>query len=255
MKGTFFQKPFEFKLNVEGETWRQAQGVSGVLTVKNQGSSPVSVEGTRVHLAYGQLRKVRAKSPGSFQILNTATLTGSTSLDPQKEVQLSWQFPTDLNSPISDTGASLFLLYGQAPETDKLGQLQLTFHPSEIIQEFLNAITVQFRFVQKTIRSSKGWVQVKLAPPTAKAFAMLEHLNLSFHFDGDTLEVEYEFNIKKIEAGVAGMNVLKAKKATNQAFTAAQYRLPSGRLNHEIMEAGIREALSLIATLDAKTAF
>ena len=56
MKGTFFQKPFEFKLNVEGETWRQAQGVSGVLTVKNQGSSPVSVEGTRVHLAYGQLR-------------------------------------------------------------------------------------------------------------------------------------------------------------------------------------------------------
>ncbi len=246
MKGTFFQKPFEFKLSVEGESWRQSQEVSGVLTVKNQGNATLSLDGTRVQLAYGQLRKVRQKSPKAFEILQAETLQGAPTLDPQKEIQLPWKFKTDLNIPISDTGASLFLLYGQLPEQDKMGQLQLTFHPSEIIQEFLNAITVQFRFVQKTIKSSKGYVEVKLVPPTAKAFAMLEHLILSFRFDGDTLGVDYEFQIKKLEPTVGSMVVKKELKQTSQAFTAAQYRLPSGRLNHEIMESSIREALGQI---------
>ena len=35
MKGTFFQRPVEYNLWIDGESWRQGDTVSGELTVRN----------------------------------------------------------------------------------------------------------------------------------------------------------------------------------------------------------------------------
>jgi len=73
MKGTIFQKPFEFNLRVEGESWAQGDPISGSLIIRNHSGEPVSLGDIRVLLGYADLRHVRAKSPEAFEILQIPT--------------------------------------------------------------------------------------------------------------------------------------------------------------------------------------
>lgn len=252
MKGTFFQKPLEFNLRIEGETWNQADAISGELIAKNHGAEPVALETLGVGLAHGELKKVRLKSPEAFDVLASQKFEGGQMLEPGKEARLSWKFETDRNCPISDSTKSLFIVYGQGDATEKLGQLQLTIRPYWIIQEFLSTVTTQFRFVVKTLKWSKGRVEAKLAPPDSKAFAMLEHLTLSFRFEEETLDVKYVFQVKKLEATAANVDVKKDKREVEQSFAKHEYLTPSGRIGFERLEAAIREALQVV---EAKVTF
>lgn len=245
MKGIFFQKPMELSLLVEGEKWRQGDSIAGNLTIKNRGTDTLSVDDIRVHLAYGELKRVRAKSPDAFEILETAQ-GPSGIVAVSGEVSWSWKFSTDRNAPITDGSKSLFLLYGKGDALDQVGQLQLCVEPEMIIQDFLSTLQTEFRFVVKTMKSSKGFVEVKLSPPSAKSFATLEALILSARYEQDVLIVRYEFKVKKIEATAAAFDIKKLQKKTEQKFSAQDYRLPSGRTNFAHMEAAIREALSLV---------
>ena len=51
MKGTFFQKPLELNLLVEGETWRQGDPITGSLTIKNHGSTEFALSELRMQVA------------------------------------------------------------------------------------------------------------------------------------------------------------------------------------------------------------
>jgi len=249
MKGTFFQKPFEFNLKVEGETWRQGDPVSGSLTVKNHGPTATQeMNEVRVQLVRGELKKVRAKSADAFTPL-TAVKTATASpvqkeLAAGNDLSFPWSFETDRNCQITDSLGSLFVIYGYGQADEKIGQLQLNFEPFGLIQDFLQIVTIQFRFVIKSRKSRKGAVEVKLSPPTSKNFLKLEGLTLTFRMSGEDLEVEYGFNLKKMEASAAGVEINKEKKELVQTYAPHEYRIPSGRLNHERLEAGIQEALN-----------
>lgn len=248
VKGMFFQKPLELTLHVEGETWKQGDPIQGLLTIKNHGSEAVPVSEVKVHLAYGTLKKVHQRAPNSFDILASADLQGVSTIEPNSEAELPWKFETDRNSPITDTTDSLFLVYGRGTELEKLGQLQLMVRPDQVIQDFLDTVITGFRFVVKTQKSNKAALDVKLAPPDSKAFSMLEYMVLGFKFDGDELRVKYTFNLKKMEATAASVDVKKLKKSTQQSFRPDQYRIPSGRFNHEHVETSVREALNEIGS-------
>lgn len=241
MKGTYFQKPLEFRLEVEGESWSQGDPVQGTLIIKNHGPEAIATDDMRVQLAYGELKKVRAKDASTFEIMATSEVGGG-KVEPQKELRHSWRFETDRNAPITDKTDSLFLLYGQGTP-EKLGQLQLIFNPYSLIQEFVERLKLTYRFVVKSQKSNKGWVEVKFAAPAAKAFATLEGLILNFRFDGEALEVRYQFQIKKIEATAASMDMKKEKKQVTQRLEKNHYLTPSGRVNHDQLEASIREAV------------
>lgn len=246
MKGTFFKKPLELRLLVEGESWRQGDPVSGELSVRNTGSESFPSEGLCVRLARGELRKVRAKSPDAFQEIASAAFGPSSALEAGKESVMKWSFPTDRNCQITDSLASLFLLYGNGEDSTQIGQLQLKFDPDEVIQEFIQRLQVNFRFVAQSRKSRKGWVEYKLDPPSAKAYATLEQLALSFRFHGEALEVRYVFQVKKIESTAAALDLKKGTLELAQTFTPSQYRLPSGRINHDLMESSLKEALGQV---------
>lgn len=237
MKGTSFQRPLKFKVEVNGEAWHQGDAIDGTLEVKNHGSEPTPVSEIAVHLAYGEIKKVRAKSPDAFEILSTATMSS--------DGPLNWQFQTERNCPITDKSGSLFILYGRGSATEQLGQLRLTVQPFPLIQEFLDTFKVQFRFVVKSQKAAtKDGLEAKLAPPDSKAFAMLDYVTLGFRFDGDDLHVHYKFSVKKIEASAASIETSKKKKEVKQTLTPLEYRTSTGRVNHERIETAIREALS-----------
>ena len=245
MKGTFFQKPLELNLRIEGETWNQGDPVSGSLVIKNHGSEEVSLDEVKIQLAHGELKKVRLKSEDAFEILSSVPLQSAGKLEPGKEKQFPWNFQTDRNCSITDGSSSLFLLYGQgAPE--KLGQLQLPFLPHLLLQEFLKIFEISFRFVPKTRKSAKDRIEVKLTPPSSRGFVTLEHLVLFLRFEGEMIEAQYVFHVKKVEASASSVDIKKQKNIFERTYSPDLYFLPSGRLNHDRMEAAIREALEQV---------
>ena len=243
MKGAFFQKPLEFQLRVEGETWHQGNPVHGTLEVKNHGSEPFPLVNARIELALGGLKKVREKVPGAFRPIAALPWEGSAVLAPGESASFSWSFQTDRNCPITDTGHSLFLLYGAGDAPEKMGQLQLAFQPDAIVLEFLKTLSIQFRFVKKTQKSTKDHVETKLSPPDSKNFSMLEYLFLLTRFEGDELGLRYRFQVKKVKPTPGSPEVAKDKKEIEQRLGSAQYLQPSGRINFDAFENAIREAL------------
>jgi hypothetical protein len=212
--------------------------------IRNHSSDPVAPEGIAVHLAKGALKKVHEKSPDAFEIIASQSSEALTPLVSGQPQQFSWKFETDRNCPISDSRASLFLVYGKGDALHQLGQLQLPIHPDPRVEEFLKTFKTQLRFVEKSRRfSSKDRVEVKLAPPSAKEFSMVELLTLYFHFDEEVLEVDYAFQVKVVQAGPVAMDVKRGKKEFSQRFEPSDYRVASGRWNHDRMEAAIRDVI------------
>lgn len=246
MKGTVFQRPLEFNLVIDGESWQQGDPIFGTLTVRNHGKEPLDMSEVCLHLALGELKKVRLKSPEAFDVLKSAELGANGQLQPGSSTEFSWRFETDRNFPITDNLKSPFILYGRGTALEQLGQLELAVNPFAIIDEFIKTLQIQFRFVVKGRKWSKGKVEFKLAPPDSKALGMVEHLNAQFQFEQETLNVKYSFHVKKLEATAASVAMSKGKKETEQSFTLQDYRLPSGRLNHERIERGIAAAIELV---------
>ncbi len=242
MKGVIFQKPFEFQLLVDGESWHQGDSVSGHLVIKNHGSENLPLAGIYVSIAQAMSSKVKKKDPGAFKVGETVKADEAQIIAPGAEVRVPWNFSLDRNFPITDSRGSPYLIYGHGEATEKLGQLQLTIEPNRMIGEFLNVLQVQHRFVIKQKRASKGWVEVKLEPPTAKNFAAVEFLTLDFRFDDEErMETEYTFQVQKIEASAGTVDLTHAKKDFEQVLDKTDYLLPSGRVNHDRIDSSIQE--------------
>lgn len=236
MKGTLFQKPVEYRIEVDGESWRQGDAIAGTLTVVNRGTDVLSNEGIHVSLAYGKFKEVHAKAEDAFEVLETKPFTGN---------EMSWVFQTERNCPITDKSASLFLLYGRGKSTPILGHLQLNIQPFQVIEDFLYRFKTDFRFVEKSKKAGRKGVDVKLVPPSGQSFASLDHVMMCFHFDKETMHVRYVFAVKKIEATASSFDMKKTKREVEQSFAPAQFR-------HDDFEAAQKQAL---AEVEAKVLF
>lgn len=240
MKGSFFQKPFEYRLVVEGETWAQGETLRGSLEARLHGGSD-PLPKLRLQLANGELKKVRAKDPAAFEPVHSIALAPKSFGEP-----VEWSIPTRLDFPITDSGSSLFLLYGREDEpAQSLGQLQLNLVPAPVIQEFIRIFTIRFRFVLKTLKAGKkGSVEAKLTPPAGSALSNLEFAAVKFSFAAEDLNVAYSFQVKTVDAtSASSLTFKKAKRETQQDFQKSSYLTPSGRFDDDAFEAGIREAL------------
>lgn len=241
MKATFFQKPLEYNLTIEGESWRQGDAISGSLLVKNHSSDELDASEIRVVLAQGAITKVRKKDAGAFTALFAQSMS-SQKIAPGTQASFNWKFETERNCTVTEKSSSLFILYGRGDALESLGQIQLVIHPYFIIEEYLKSLQTQFHFVLKSFKSSKGWLECKMSPPSSRNFASVEQLLLSFRFEGDTLMVHYSFDVKKLEALAATTTLNKQKREFEQSINSTQY-LRNGRFNFEFIEASIRDVM------------
>jgi hypothetical protein len=86
MKGMSFQNGVEFRITIEGESWTPGSTIQGRI------ESKPSAKGM-VILAEGIDKKVKAKSPDAFVVLNEITLT---------QAPFDWHFELPMDSRISD---------------------------------------------------------------------------------------------------------------------------------------------------------
>ncbi len=202
-------------------------------------------------LADGELKKVRNKDPKAFEPISSLKLGEGATLSPNESKSYPVEFQLDLNAPITDTSGSPFVLYGAGPD-EKLGQLQLPVGVSIVANELLERLRVTFRFVLKHSKNRKKGTETKLVPPDGKAFSMVEHLMLETRHEGPDLLVHYQFAVKKIDAGAGPLSMTKKKLELEDRLTPTEYRLPSGRFNHDRIEESLRKALDLV---ESKIAF
>lgn len=196
MKGAYFDKPLEWSLELQGESWAQGDVIQGVLTVKNGGPEPVSVEGAGVALSLATVKKVHARDPKAFKDEARVAFPTATVLAAGQSLQLPCALALPPNSAISDKLLSYFVTYGR--ET-RGAHLQLNVVPRKIFNEVTKAMETFQRFKFKDLKSGKSCVEFKFLPPTSRDWAHVENLVLALKLEGDALHMGFTFNTKVID--------------------------------------------------------
>lgn len=246
MKGMFFQQPLEFRLEVDGDEWRQGDQIICKLSVKNRGTSSVSINELFLHLASGSLKKVKQKADDAFEILTSANFSPPSEIGPNEELSFEHTFKLDINCMISEKAQSLFLICGSQSLANAAGNLQLNVLPHAHIEALTSLIETYFSFVLKGQKSKKQWVESKLTPPSGGLFTTLEHVLLQCCFKEDALQLKYIFKSKKLSATAATVSVVKTKSEFTQQLTPSQYILPGDFIDNDALQGFIREALATV---------
>lgn len=215
MKGTFFQKPFEFNLDVPGEQWFQGQELKGTLRVTNHApSSDQFPENLGIALAIGKNKKVKAKSSDAFEIVDTVSLSSSD--------QVNFNFKLPINGPISDKTQSYYLVYGDLAA--KEGHLQLNVDSSLTFKPLLDVLDIFFRFKLKEKKFNKKSIEFKFIAPDAKEFKQLDTLILNMSEDEDlTIHINATFNLKNVGITDGNVAVQKTKATKKLQLTSKDY--------------------------------
>ncbi len=237
-----FDKLLEYKLQTSKEQWQQGEMVSGTLLVKNNGTETATIDKIQTILAYGNLKKIRAKDPKAFEVQELHVAHENLSLDAGEQKEYPWEFKLSTNCPITDKFASLYLLYGSQNNAWECGQLQLTIDLHSILQQFMQVLQTYFRFKVQSQKFKKGFTEIKLLPPKSQELKMVEHLLCQLSTKKDVIEVKYIFSMKILKNIEGEMKVQKEKKEFKQQFTPKQYQLFGGYFNHD----GILKAIGEI---------
>jgi len=246
LKGTSFQKPLEFRIQVDGESWTQGSVIEGTLEAHNHDTAPIGPEKFRLFVAHGDLKKVKAARVGGFDALVPIDLSPEQGTG--NGIRSRWKLQLEPNTPITDKSGSLFLLYGATEDPISLGHLQLMIEPRQIYQDYVDILKTDFRFSERYKKSKKEKVEVKMMPPEGgSAYATVEQLLVYFSLDGDRLHVQYQFSVKEIDAMESGVEIKKRKKTFEQTFGPSEYLLSNGRLKFDHIQAAIQKILEQVA--------
>jgi len=66
MKAAFFNKPLEWNIETTSESWQQGSEILGKVSVKNHGTDSIDLSSAGVGLAYADIKKVHARTPGAL---------------------------------------------------------------------------------------------------------------------------------------------------------------------------------------------
>lgn len=236
MKGTFFQKPLEYGLEIQGESWKQGDKVSGTLSVKDHGGGDLSKVG--VSLAMVDMKKFKAKDPKGVQILTHIPNNGTESLD--------WEFQLAADSPITEKANSLYILCGDQEKPFEGGHLQLQVDPVATLSNFLEIFENFFRFKVKGLKNKKGWVEAKMASPGSRELGAVEQLLLHMKMNGEDLELKYQFKVKKLAYAETGVEAKSVKMDFEQVLGPKQYKMFGDAPNQDGMMKAISEIIDQI---------
>lgn len=231
MKGAFFQKPLEWSIETPDESWQQGSKVRGTLRVKNHGSDPVSLKSAGAGLAYADIKKVHAKTDG---VLKPAPLKifSDEDLKAGETKELLFELDLPANCPVSDKKATYFLTYGQSALEN---HLQLNIQPRVLFGKLVGLLDTFYRFKLKEFKGSKNGVEYKLIPPTSRDMANLDGLVLSFEMEGETLNLTFEFQVKKLDTSGVTNSIKKETAKIKKTLQPKEYSLGRDMINQDVL--------------------
>lgn len=246
MRGTFFEKPLEYSIEISGESWNQGGKVNGTLTIKNHGDSAIELNGKGVSLCLTEAKKFKAKDPAGIKALNTKSWPEASSVSPGSQETLNFEFELAKDCPITEKASSLYINCGEFENPFTGGHMQLDVKPINVINNYLEIFENFFKFKVKAIKNKKGFLDVKLVAPDSKELGAVEQLNLNLAVDGDELDIMYIFKLKKLAYDEGSVSAKSEKKNFEQRLTKRQHTAFGDSPNQDGIMKAINEILDQI---------
>ncbi len=232
MKGTFLNNQIEYKILLNGEQWLQGQTITGSLKISNHSSNDFQLCEVGHFLCLGSPKKIKTKDKAAFSVLEKSIFPEQTVKAKQSaSLPISYELPDDAH--LSDKTKSLYLCSGKEESFYETGYLPLNIGPLQIISGFLDIFSNFYKFKIKTIKSKKDYVEAVMVIPSSKEFASVEKLKILSRVKDKNLELNYVFNLKKIDFN-ASTNTLKNEiKEIPILMEPKQYQFYGESLNQE----------------------
>ena len=243
MKGTFFQQPLEFSLDIEGEAWQQGQKLKGNLLVRNHGNEEVDLSTIGVTLALTDARKFKVKNDKAFTVSDKVPFPAGTKLSPSGENNLEWEFSLAADCPITEKSSTLQIFCGNQEELFEGGNLELKIEPIEIISKYIEIFENFFRFKRKTLKNKKGFIDIQYTCPGGKDMGQIEKLNQHLRTVDNKLEIKWLFKLNKLGYDEGRVVEEKVEKQIDQLLESKQYKMFGDSPNQDGIIASINEVL------------
>lgn len=202
MKALFFAKPVEFRLETGAETLVQGDTIEGSFAAVNRGSGALKDQPLSVGLAYAVFKEIKENPARAFEIIDTATLAESVSLEPDNEFTAPWRFDLAPECPVTTKTGSLFLLYGGRFDVPgAFGMLDLRVNLSPVLASLIATIENHFSFKAGSPKTIGGYTEIPFTPPAS--YARLERINVLMRIAGGGMELKYMAKVKVFQRGSA----------------------------------------------------
>ena len=246
MRGTFFEKPLEYSIEISGESWNQGGQINGTLTIKNHGDSSIELDGKGVSLCLTETKKFKAKDTAGIKALKTVGWSETSTISPGSEESLDFTFDLAKDCPITEKASSLYINCGEFENPFTGGHLQLDVKPINIINNYLEIFENFFKFKIKAIKNKKGFLDVKLIAPDSKELGAVEQLNLNLAVDDNDLNIKYIFKLKKLAYNEGSVSAKSEKKNFEQRLSKRQHTAFGESPNQDGIMKAINEILDQI---------
>lgn len=189
MKGTFFVKPLEYKVNLEGDEWFQGDSLKGTLKIESHGEADLTNKG--VFLAETNIKKLKGKDEAGFKVINKIMSEGAS--------DINFEFDLPLNAMITEKAQSLYILVGEEGSLVEGGALQLSIRPHAMVDGLLEILSNRLRFKVKGLKNKKGLIEATLKAPDSKEFSSIMSSKLLIQYHGETIDLKYQFKVKVVD--------------------------------------------------------
>jgi uncharacterized protein YxjI len=108
------------------------------------------------------------------------------------------------------------------------------------------------RFKLKEFKGTKNGVEYKLIPPTSRDMANLDGLLLSMEMEGDTLNLTFEFQVKKLDTSGVTNSIKKETAKIKKSLLPKEYLLGRDMIHQDAL---LKMFESVIGEVKIKNAF
>jgi len=213
MKGMFFYKSCEYKLDLEGESWERGSVISGSLSLLPQGM-PSKIPNLQIFLGFGNPKKIQNKDLSSFKMIDSIQVPEECY---DKSVPFTFSFSLLNDFIISDNTKTLFVIIGTLEESIEVGLLPLSILPEKSICDFKDIFENFYKFKFKPFKNAKKQISSELIPPGSNEWVGIQKMHVFFEVESDVLLVEYKIKHKKMSYDINSIGtkdenlVLKSK--------------------------------------------
>jgi len=245
MKGTFFNKPLEYKIEIDGESWTQGSKVTGNIIIVNHSKRPVALNKNGCHLCFTNIKKLKAKDTKAFNLIESI-LFEQDQVDAKSEIRLDFEFNLKEDCPITENTVSLYIVCGVMETAFDGGQLQLKIIPIKVISNFIEIFESFFKFKFKTLKNKKEFIEAKIVAPDSKEWTSVQGINLQMKMQDTNLILNFAFKLKKLDYTAGGMDTKDVNLDIARILTKKEYSSFSESPNQTLISKAITEVIDQV---------
>ncbi|MEE8395792.1 MAG: hypothetical protein V3S29_07030 [bacterium] len=246
MKGFFFSKPLEYRLETAAETLVQGEDFQGTLSVANRGGETLGRLALQLGLAYGNFKKIKANEADAYQPVLSQQVGKKFSLQAGAEHRAEWAIALPPDCPITSTEGALFLIYGgNLEQPGAWSKIDLRVGLATVLETFVTTMENHFAFAATTRKHDGGYTEVRFKPPTS--YPTMEEMGVRMRLrEKEGMELRFQCRLRKFDRNQPGA-VTTAAAEWERSYPQKDYELYNGQPNRELYKTAIAEALAEIA--------